>query len=352
MADDQEKTEEPTSKKLEDAKKDGNVPKSMDAAGFIALVVAVGVVIGLLGFILGNIGKLFSYYYSFFGKDLTQADLSAIALISFKEVLISILPVAIAVAIAGGLGYLMQFGFIFSTKPLTPELKKIDPIKGAKNLFSLEKLIEGAKITAKVSVAFAAGFYVFLLFIQELPTVTMFPFFDQMDWLIEKAIFLAGVMLLIFLIFAGIDLVIVRYQYFKKLRMSKQEVKDEYKNVEGNPEVKARIRRLQHEMSRNRMMSDVPGADVVVTNPTHYAVALRFDREKEAAPVCLAKGTDLIAQKIKEIARENDVFIYEEPPLARELYKIVDIGAPIPEKLYKAVADVLSFVYKAENREF
>lgn len=352
MADDQEKTEEPTSKKIEDARKEGNVPKSMDAAGFIALVVAVIVIIFFLQFILNNIAGLFPYFFSFFGKELTGPTLNAIAITSFKEILVSVLPVAIAVAIAGAIGYLMQFGLLFTTKPLTPDLKKIDPIKGTKNLFSLQKMIEGAKITAKVAVAFSAGFYVFLMFIKELPTVTLFPFFQQLEWLVEKAIFLAGVMLIIFLVFAGIDIVIVRYQHFKKLKMSKQEIKDEYKNIEGNPEVKARIRRLQQEMSRNRMMSDVPTADVVITNPTHYAVALRFDKEKEGAPVCLAKGVDHLAQKIKEIARENDVFIYEEPPLARELYKLVEIGDMIPEDLYKAVADVLSFVYKAENREF
>ncbi len=352
MADDQEKTEEPTSKKLEDAKKDGDVPKSQDLAGFVALTVATVTIIGLLGFILERVGNLFPYYYSFFGQELTKETLSSITLTSFKEAIIAVLPLAIAVGIAGAIGYLAQFGFIFTTKPLQPDIKKLDPIKGLKNLFSMQKLIEMVKITAKVAVAFFTGSYVFLMFIQELPTVTLFPIGDQIDWLIEKSIFLAGIMLLVFLIFAGIDLVIVRYQYFKKLKMSKQEIKDEYKNIEGNPEVKARIRRLQQEMSRNRMMSDVPTADVVVVNPEHYAVALRYDRTKEDVPRCVAKGVDHLALRIKEVARENNVFIYEEPPLARELYRLVDIGQEIPIELHEAIAEVIAFVYKAENREF
>ncbi|MCV6608176.1 MAG: flagellar biosynthesis protein FlhB [Campylobacterales bacterium] len=352
MADDQEKTEEPTSKKLDDAKKDGDVPKSQDMAGFFALTVATITIIAILGFVLERVANLFPYYYSFFGKPITEENLSSIATTSFMEATIAVIPLAIAVAIAGAIGYLAQFGFLFTTKPLKPDIKKIDPIKGLKNLFSMQKLIEMVKITAKVSVAFFTGSYVFLMFIEELPTVTLFPMGDQIDWLIEKAIFLAGVMLIVFLVFAVIDLVIVRYQYFKKLRMSKQDLKDEYKNVEGNPEVKARIRRLQQEMSSNRMMSDIPEADVVITNPEHYAVALRYDREKEDVPRCVAKGVDHLAQRIKEIARENNVFIYEEPPLARELYRIVDIGQEIPVELHEAIAEVLGFVYRAENRTF
>ena len=139
-------------------------------------------------------------------------------------------------------------------------------------------------------------------------------------------------------------------QYFKKLKMSKQDLKDEYKNVEGNPEVKARIKRLQQEMSRNRMMSDVPNADVVVVNPEHYAVALRYDKEKEDVPRCVGKGVDHLALQMKKVARENNVFIYEEPPLARELYRLVDIGQEIPVELHEAIAEVLGFVYRAENR--
>ena len=180
--------------------------------------------------------------------------------------------------------------------------------------------------------------------------MTLFHLFEQIRWLGEKGMYIALVMLGVFLVFAVVDVAIVRYQYFKSLRMSKQEIRDEYKNTEGNPEIKARIRRLQHEMSRNRMMRDIPTADVVITNPTHFAVALRYKQGEDAAPVVVAKGADLIAQKIKEIAREHNILIVENASLARELYKLVDIGSIIPETLYQAVAEVLAYVYQA-NRE-
>jgi flagellar biosynthetic protein FlhB len=156
-------------------------------------------------------------------------------------------------------------------------------------------------------------------------------------------------MLGVFFVFALIDFVYQKYTYKKSLRMSKQEIKDEYKQTEGNPEVKAKIRQLQREMAKKRMMAEVPKADVVITNPTHYAVAIRYDKSKDEAPRVVAKGVDNLAIKIKEIAREAGVMIVENPPLARELYKSVEIGELIPPKLYKAVAEVLAYVYKAKG---
>jgi flagellar biosynthetic protein FlhB len=156
-------------------------------------------------------------------------------------------------------------------------------------------------------------------------------------------------MLGVFFVFALIDFVYQKYTYKKSLRMSKQEIKDEYKQTEGNPEVKAKIRQLQREMAKKRMMAEVPKADVVITNPIHYAVAIRYDKSKDEAPRVIAKGVDNLAIKIKEIAREAGVMIVENPPLARELYKSVEIDEFIPPKLYKAVAEVLAYVYKAKG---
>ena len=163
---------------------------------------------------------------------------------------------------------------------------------------------------------------------------------------------LAAVMLFVFLIIAIIDLFITRYNYFNDLKMSKQEVKDEYKQMDGDPQVKGRIRQLQREAAKKRMMQNVPAADVIITNPTHYAVALRYDKEKEDAPVVLAKGIDFLALQIKKIGLENGVEIVENPPLARELYRLCDIDRQIPSELFKAVAEVLSFVYTANKQKF
>ncbi|WP_457598815.1 flagellar biosynthesis protein FlhB [Hydrogenimonas sp.] len=349
MADDLEKTEEPTPKKIEDAKKEGNVPRSMDTSGFVTLLVAVITVTALFGWIMDRLESLYRYYTHFFGVELTPSLLSEIATYTIVQVAIMILPMALPVAIAGMLAAWMQFGFLFTTKPLTPDLTKIDPIKGAKNLFSLKKLVEGAKITMKVTAVFIVAFTVFFGFIEELVSVSRADLMQQMGWLADRAIVLAAVMLVLLMVLALIDLLFVRYNYFKGLRMSKQEIKDEMKQMEGNPEIKAKIRQIQMEMARKRMLAEVPTADVVITNPTHYAVALRYKEGESKAPKVVAKGADLIALKIREIARESGVQIVENPPLARELYKHVEIDREVPEQFYHAVAEVLAFVYKSKR---
>ena len=178
----------------------------------------------------------------------------------------------------------------------------------------------------------------------------MFGLGEQLIWLRDKAIIIAFVMVLIIFVFAMIDIVIVRKQYFDGLKMSKQEIKDEMKNMEGDPLIKSKIRQKQMQASRKRMMSEVPHADVVVTNPTHYAVAIKYDEEKSHAPIVVAKGMDHIAQQIKKIARENNVHIVQNPPLARSLYAEVELDKPIPEALFGAVAEVLAYVYKMNKK--
>ncbi len=349
MADDMEKTEEPTPKKIEDAKKEGNVPKSMDASGFVTLLTAVVAFIALTGWIVGRLENLFRYYDHFVGMEITPSILMGITIHTTIEILLMVLPLALPVAIAGMVGAWAQFGFLFTTKPLTPDFTKIDPIKGAKNLFSLKKLVESFKITLKVAAVFTLAFSVFLRFISELTSVAIAPLPMQVGWLADRAMILAAVMLVLLMVLALIDLLFVRYNYFKGLRMSKQEIKDEMKQLEGNPEIKAKIRQIQMEMARKRMLAEVPKADVVITNPTHYAVALKYEQSQGRAPKIVAKGTDLIALKIREIAREHGVQIVENPPLARELYRKVEIDQEIPEQFYQAVAEVLAFVYKSRQ---
>ena len=349
MADDLEKTEEPTPKKIEDAKKEGNVPKSMDTSGFITLLVAVVAFVALTGWIFDRLETLYRYYINFVGVELTPKLLVEITTYTVIQIFIMVLPLALPVALAGMLGAWAQFGFIFTTKPLVPDLTKIDPIKGAKNLFSLKKLIEGFKITVKVAAVFAVAFSVFLGFIKELVSVSHAPLLHQIQWLADRAVILAAVMLVLLMVLALVDLLFVRYNYFKGLRMSKQEIKDEMKQMEGNPEIKAKVRQIQMEMARRRMLAEVPNADVVITNPTHFAVALQYREEESRAPVVVAKGADLIALKIREIAREHHIQIVENPPLARELYKSVEVDEEIPEQFYQAVAEVLAFVYRSKS---
>ncbi|SMP86146.1 flagellar biosynthetic protein FlhB [Epsilonproteobacteria bacterium SCGC AD-308-P11] len=350
MADDAEKTEEPTQKKIDDAREEGNVPKSQDTSGVVTLFIAILSFLMLFPYMSQHLLLLFKYYFSLIGSELDKAFMIDIAIVTIKEFLLIIMPVAIAVAVAGVMAALAQFGFLFTTKAIMPDFKKIDPIKGTKNLFSMKKLIEGVKITFKSFTTLGVGFIFFFYFITELPTVAMFGLGEQLIWLRDKAIIIAFVMVLIIFVFAMIDIVIVRKQYFDGLKMSKQEIKDEMKNMEGDPLIKSKIRQIQMQASRKRMMSEVPHADVVVTNPTHYAVAIKYDEEKSHAPIVVAKGMDHIAQQIKKIARENNVHIVQNPPLARSLYAEVELDKPIPEALFGAVAEVLAYVYKMNKK--
>ena len=351
-AEDQEKTEEATSKKIEDARKDGNVPKSQDAAAVVTLIVAFIAVLFTIGFVGERIGNLYRYYQGFIGLPIDAKTLHAIAIKTIIDIVLMLLTIVLSFMIAGIVGNLMQFGFIFTTKPITPDINKINPIKGLANLFSMKKLVESVKIILKVAIVFGIALTFLLGFMRELPRVELFGIGDQLAWFREKAIILAAVVIIAFIFIGILDIFLVRFQYFKSLRMSKQEVKDEWKQMEGDPQIKARIRRLQMEASRRRMVQDVAAADVVITNPTHYAVALRYDNTKEAAPKVLAKGVDFLALRIKEVAYEHQVAIYENPSLARELYAKCDVGQLIPRELFMAVAEVLSFVYNSNKRKF
>lgn len=350
MADDQEKTEEPSSKKIDDARKDGNVPKSQDTNAFVTLVVALVAFLALLSWIESRTVYLYLYYQSLIGTEITKEATFQISMITFREIIFMVIPLSVAVAIAGILANVMQTGFIFTTKPLIPDLSKLDPMKGLKNLFSMKKAVESLKIIIKVGAILWVCYYFLLSFTKELPTVIYFPLYDQLAWLKEKMLILVAVILLLFLVLSLADLMFVRYNYFKSLRMSKQELKDEYKQMEGDPKIKAKIRQIQMQMTKKRMMQEIPQADVVITNPTHYAVAIRYNQDKEAAPKVIAKGTDYVALRIKEIAMNYNIQIVENPPLARELYKKCNIGEIIPENLYKAVAEVLAFVYKSSKK--
>jgi flagellar biosynthetic protein FlhB len=351
MADDQEKTEEATPKKIEDARKEGNVPRSQDLSGLFTLFVASLTLLALISLFRDEFFKLFQHILQIDHENLKRENILLLAISTIKIFLTTAVVFAVPVAIAGVLASFSQFGFIFTTKPLEPDLNKINPIKGLGNLFSLKKAIEGLKITLKSFITLGVGFLLFWQFVQELPTIIRFPLFQQMDWLMEKAILIAFSMLFVTAVFAIADLFIVRKQYFDKLKMSKQEIKDEYKNMEGDPMIKQKIRQIQMQMSRKRMMSDIPSADVVITNPTHYSVALRYDKEKDHIPRVIAKGVDNMAFQIRKIAAEHKIKIVPNPPLARSLYKAVEIDEFIPDEFFQAVAELLAYVYKMDGKK-
>lgn len=344
MADDAEKTEEPTDKKIEDARKEGNVAKSQDVAALVTLCVGFGFALFWVYFLHERITALYVYYQSLIGSEIDRKLFYKIGIKTLLELTLMVLPLAIAIAIAGVIANVMQIGFNFTLKPIMPNFGKINPLKGIKNIISMKKLVELVKIILKVSVVFGIVGYFIYSFLPGLSHLAILPLIKQMAWLRDKIIILFGAVICSFLVFGILDIFIVRFQYFKGLRMSKQEIKDEYKQMEGDPQVKAKIRQIQMQAARNRMMQDVPNADVVITNPTHYSIALAYDKTKHKAPVVLAKGVDNIAFKIREIAREHNIPIYEQRELARSLYKICEVGDEIPVELYKATAEVLRII--------
>lgn len=338
---DEEKTEAPSARKIEKAREEGNVLKSPDVNAFLGLVVGLVLIFLCFNFWVDGISNIFFQIYNSFNQDLTRSDAISITISLTFQILYLLAPIFGALVLTGIVANISQSGFLLTTKAIQPKLQKLNFITGIKNIISLKKLIDGFLITFKVMTAFIIAFFVFLGFMKELTTVSLFPIGDQMIWLKDKALILIAILLAFFLVMAITDYLIKRYQYFKSLRMSKQEVKDEFKNQEGDQQIKGKIRSLMFQAAKKRMMQNIPSADVVVTNPTHYAVALRYDSTKERAPRVLAKGVDFLAQRIKDIAKEHEIPIIENPPLARALYKDVDIDKEIPETLYQAMVEVL-----------
>lgn len=350
MADEMEKTEEPTPKKLQKARSEGNVPKSIEVVALVSLLVAFVVLFASFWYMTNGIIALYMYLNSFMGQELTKNTVLEIIIVSSYKSALILAPLAISLIVAGVVGNISQFGFLLTSKVFKLNFSKVlNPIPGIKNLFSLQKATQAAIVTAKVTVALVAGGVAYFYFFTDIEELVLLEFGEQLLWFKEKVMILISVLMLVFFIIAAIDLVVKRYQYFKSLRMSKQEVKDEHKQQEGDPLVRRKIRQKMFEVMGRRMMQNVPSADVVVTNPTHYAVALRYDQTKDRAPVVVAKGINRVALKIKEIAREHLIQIVENPPLARELYKSVEIGEEIPEMLYQAVAELFAYIHKTQK---
>jgi flagellar biosynthetic protein FlhB len=351
MADKEERTEDPTAKKIQEARDKGNVPNSKDVTAVATLLTASAGLVMLFGFMADHLIFLVKYYFSLLANpELTRDNLINIALITAKEFLLIVIPISLIVAFTGVFASVAQFGWLFNTDAILPKFDKLNFINGIKNLISIHKAVDSIQITVKSFIIFGIAFYFFYRYTKELPTVALFSLHDQLDWMVHKALALVALMLFIIGIFAAIDLFLTKKRYKDSLKMTKQEIKDEHKNSEGDPKIKAKIRQMQFQMVRKRMMASIPQADVVVTNPTHYAVALKYEENKSRAPIVLAKGMDHLALKIKEIARENGVHIVQNPPLARALYAQVEVDQEIPEELFATVAEVLAYVYKMNKK--
>lgn len=344
---DLEKTESPSQRKLDKAREEGQVARSRELSTFMGLV-AGGAGLWMMGEVLGQ-GMLRLLHNGLtldrafaFNIDLLLPRLNEL----FTDILLTFVPFLGLLVVVALLSPMLMSGWLFSPKALQPKFSKLNPFSGIKRMFSVNSLIELLKALGKATLVGGIGAWVVwanrdevLLLVSE-PVVQSIPHLNRMIWWSFAAI-MAGMLLIVI-----IDVPFQLYEHTKKLKMTKEEVRQESKETEGDPQVKGRIRSMQREIARRRMMSEIPTADVVVTNPTHYSVALKYSEDKMRAPVVVAKGSHLLAARIKEIAKENNVPILEAPPLARALHKHSELGAPIPEALYTAVAEVLAYVYQ------
>ena len=343
----QEKTEEPTPRRLEKAKEEGQTARSKELATMAVLLAGAG---GLLIFGTSLGASIESIMRDSFVIERSAIfdtrQMSVQLILAAKEAAWALSPILVMLLIAAIAGSVGIGGLLFSAKAIAPKFNRMDPIKGLGRMFSMRSLIELVKAIAKVGLVMAVAILILnlrtedLLAIAEEPTV---PAMEHVLWTLGWSFFFLSCATIAI---AAIDVPFQIYDHQKKLRMTKQEVKDEYKDTEGKPEVKGKIRQLQREMAQRRMMQDVPKADVVITNPTHYAVALKYDQKTMGAPVVVAKGADEVAFKIMEIARENKVEVLRTPPLTRAVYHNTDIGEEIPDGLYMAIAQVLAYVFQ------
>jgi flagellar biosynthetic protein FlhB len=349
-------SEEASPYRLEEFRKKGQVSQSKE---LVALFVALACGMSLFA-MAPRIGEeLVSFMKDIFSNDLLLKPgekMDAMAgerLTQMLKVFGMVgLPIALIGFILGIIGHISQIGFLFTAEPIMPDLEKINPLAGLKRLLSMRNLIETARVVFKGLILCFVAYSILKTAILKSPELVFRNPMAIFEVLGDagKTLFLSLCGILV--VFAGIDFFLQRREFGKQVRVTKAEAKQEAKEQEGDPMLKARIRSIQREMARKRMMQAVKKADVIVTNPTHIAIALQYDKDKMVAPRVVAKGADLIAEKIKKIAAENGVVIVENVPLARAMFKSVKLGQVIPKNLFQAVAEVLAYVYKLKNKKF
>ncbi len=346
----QEKTEEATPRRLEKAREEGQVPRSKELTTTLVLLAGVGGLISLGGGIGDAILGLMRFNFSMSREVAFDSNLM---LLHFGDTVMAalqaLLPLFGVIVVACLVGPTALGGFLFSGKAIAPKLSRMDPLKGLQRMFSLNSLIELVKSIAKVVLVASVAISMLVIFFSDLSSLAqsrLEPALAHMLTIIGWSILAVSASMIL------IALIDVPYQMFdhsKKMKMTRQEVKDEMKDTEGKPEVKGKIRQLQREMAQRRMMEAVPEADVVITNPDHFSVALKYDVDGGGAPIVVAKGVDFMAIKIREVAKFHDVMMLPAPPLARAIYFTTEIGEEIPGTLYLAVAQVLAYVFQLRS---
>jgi flagellar biosynthetic protein FlhB len=347
-----DKTESPTAKRRGDARQKGTVVKSTEVNSVIVLLTGLFMLKFFGRWMLDKMGACMVEIF----KNLSTAELTQERLIDLTghAVVLSILilaPVAVGIMLFGVVANVIQIGFLFTIQPIIPNLNKIDPVNGFKRLFSARSLVEAVKNIFKLTIIGCIAYWTVMggfdqiMILADASINTIVDFAAKTSYDIILRVSLALIVLAIF------DWSYQKYQHEKQLKMTKQEVKEERKQMDGDPQVKSRIKSVQREMARRRMMQEVPKATVVVTNPTYIAIALRYEPAENDAPMVLAKGKRIIAEKIKQIAIENGIPIIEDKPLARGMYDKIEVGFPIPADFFTAVAEIMAYVYRLKHRK-
>lgn len=352
MADeDQEKTEEASQSRREEYRKRGEVAQTKELASTLFLLFSAGAIFALGKFFFSQLYEVFTQS---FGVDMVQAVRSGEILASLKmagmKIFILIAPVALIALIISVGSTVVQVGFLQVEDAFAPNFEKINPLSGLKRMFALKNLIETIKSVVKILFIGAIVVLILKKEIFRVPFMIQLSVQELVTYMGDVTVRLLGGIGVAMGVLSAADYFFQKWDLDKKMMMTKQEVKEEHKSREGDPMIKARIRRVQREMANRRMMDKVPKADVIITNPTHIAIALKYDANLPA-PQVIAKGADLIAEKIKELAREHNIPVVENKPLARTIYKTLKIGQVIPRELFVAVAEVLSYVYRLRKKK-
>lgn len=348
---DEEKTEQPTPKRRDEARKKGNVGRSQEVVSSFVLLAALGTLWLSCPWMFREMVTMLREVFQNMGTyGLIPSSVERLFWLVFRQILLMLSPVFLAVLLAGVAANLAQVGFLITGETLTPNFSRLDPIAGMKRFLSLRSLVELVKSVLKMGLIGAISLGLLYRSAGEIPPLIQAGIGDILGFIGDKSLRITFYACLAMMFLAAMDYAFQRWQHEKDLRMSHREIKDEYKQQEGDPQIKSRIRSMRMEMARRRMMAAVPHADVVITNPTHLAVALSYEAGKMPAPRLVAKGQGLIAERIREVAREHRVPVVEDKPLARTLYKTVSIGDTVPPELYKAVAEILAYVYRLRGR--
>ena len=349
--DDFERSEEPTQKRKDEARKQGQIARARSLIPTVALMGAVAVLPVMSRNLIETFHRLFCGFFALAGepRELSLAELLSLAC---ETLLLAGPTVALllgAVVVAGVIGGLAQSRFLWSSELLQPKISRLNPLTGLQRLVSVESFAEVGKSLLEIFCLGTAGILILRADLPALASLSSLDLADVLMFGLREGLWLLKVGVAIMIVISFLDYLFQLWRLQVQLRMSKQEVKEENRQQEGDPHVKGRLRSLQQKMARQRMMAEVPSADVVITNPTHLAIALRYRSDEMQAPRVIAKGAGYVAQRIREIARSHGVPIMENKPLARMLYQQVDVGQAIPESLYRAVAEVLAYVFRLQR---